>query len=387
MRPLKVIIDHYLWTRVGGGERVNAELVKGLMNAGHVPIVVTPIGFDFRKYKEWFGVDLPPESIYTLLPRFYPILGLYQRPLSWFSLVQALAKEKPDCIWVDNDFTRFVEHISSSKIVQYVHFPTPDYRLERDYELKYKSNLFWNLYFEGFLFLSRVFGDVEHKNANVICCNSKFIAEKCKRLWNKEPVVLYPPVDVEGFSNARAEGRERWIVMVGRISREKRYEEAIRALSKMKEDCKLHIVGGLIPTKREYLNYLIQLISSLHLQKRIVFHLNAAIEELKETFSRSKIFWHCTHGEHFGIAIVEGMASGVPAIVHHSGGQLMDITEYGKYGLSYKTIDELAEKTDQLLSNENQWKYYHEKSLERAWKFNKTEFMKQAIGIIENLCY
>lgn len=383
MRPLKVIVDHYLWVRVGGGERVNAELVRGLLNSGHKPIVVTPIGFDPRMYEEWFGIKLPPESLYTLTPRFYPIFGLYQRPLSWFSLVSAIAKERPDCIWVDNDYTRFVDHFGDAKIIQYVHFPTPDYRLEQDYAAKYNRNAFWRMYFEGFMLLSQILGDEAHRNADIICCNSSFIAEECRRLWGRTPRVLYPPVNVEGFYNPKLEGRKKDVVMVGRISREKRYEEAIDALSKMRTKANLHIIGGLIPTKRDYYEYLLKEASRKSIMDRVFFHPNLPLDEMLKMLGRSSVFWHCTHNEHFGIAIVEGMASGLPVVVHRSGGQFMDVTERDRFGLSYATTEELAEKTDSLLTQEGLWRDYHERSLKQCWKFDRTEFTRQALSIIE----
>lgn len=53
---------------------------------------------------------------------------------------------------------------------------------------------------------------------------------------------------------------------------------------------------------------------------KIAFFLNVSRKKLIEIASHSKILVHATHGEHFGISVVEGMALGLPVIVHKSGG-------------------------------------------------------------------
>lgn len=70
---------------------------------------------------------------------------------------------------------------------------------------------------------------------------------------------------------------------------------------------------------------------------RVEFYPNASRDELVKIVTSSKVFVHATVGEHFGIAVVKGMAAGCPVIVHRSEGSYEDIIDYGYYGLTYKT--------------------------------------------------
>jgi glycosyltransferase involved in cell wall biosynthesis len=63
----------------------------------------------------------------------------------------------------------------------------------------------------------------------------------------------------------------------------------------------------------------------------------------------SKVYLHPTKYEHFGIAIVEAMASGLIPVVHKSGGAWMDIVEYGRYGFGFKSVEEAIENINNIL--------------------------------------
>jgi len=49
--------------------------------------------------------------------------------------------------------------------------------------------------------------------------------------------------------------------------------------------------------------------------------------------------------EHFGISVVEAMASGCVSIVHRSGGSYTDIADHDKYVFSFEDVEDLAEKS------------------------------------------
>ena len=73
---MKVVVAHHLWSRVGGGELVNAYVVKTLLEAGHEVVAVSTFGFRKEEYREWFGIDLGDVKVYVLLPRMLPHFGI-----------------------------------------------------------------------------------------------------------------------------------------------------------------------------------------------------------------------------------------------------------------------------------------------------------------------
>ena len=96
----------------------------------------------------------------------------------------------------------------------------------------------------------------------------------------------------------------------------------------------------------------------------------------------SKVFVHATVGEHFGIAVVEGMAAGCPVIVHESGGPYEDIIDKGYHGLAFRTVEDLAERIDKLIAGKEAWKYYHNLSLKRARAFSEEEFARKLLEVV-----
>ncbi len=63
----------------------------------------------------------------------------------------------------------------------------------------------------------------------------------------------------------------------------------------------------------------------------------------------SRIYVHLMEGEHFGIAPVEGLASGCVTMVHNSGG----MKEFIPDEFRWETYDDLKEKIVQCMEDEN----------------------------------
>ena len=398
---MKAVVAHHLWSRVGGGELVNAYVVKTLLEAGHEVIVVSTFSFDKKKYVEWFNIDLGDIKTYTLLPTVLPLFGIYQRLVFYVPLKKAVKKEKPDIVFIDNELYKPILKLREKmgyKLLEYIHFPfhaiednagkrLPEEYKEafREYFRKYEKGL-WRYYFKFWLKLhKRVARDNPFKTADVVLANSKYIARLIKILWQGDAIVLNPPVKVRDFEpyNRRSfEERDDAVVMIGRISPEKRIEDVIDAIALTETKPVLRVVGGLIPLTLSYKRFLEKRAKERGV--RVEFYPNASREELIRIATSSKVFVHATVGEHFGIAVVEGMAAGCPVIVHRSGGPYEDIVDYGRYGLTYNSTEELAEKIDRLMQPKT-WKHYHMLSLERAKRYSEEEFARKLLRIVESI--
>ena len=381
----KVIVCHHYWDRVGGGERVDALVVKTLLEHGYEVSIVATTGFNWENYRSWFNLDLGGIRIYTLLPRLLPAFGVYQRALTWLPLMRAILKENPDIVWIDTDFYTLPYRLfkSSMRWINYIHFPTPEYKRELEYIEKYSKGL-WKPYFEGFMLMSRLFA-YKKPLGNVICCNSAYIQRLCQRQYGVKPVVLHPPVGVKQFLNPKETGRENSIVMIGRVSPEKRYEEAIEALFHTKTKPMLHIIGGLTPAKIGYYRFLQKTIKNFDLEKKVSVYIDLPLNEMLKLVKHARILLHTTHQEHFGISICEGMAAGCVPIVHKSGGPYQDIIDYGKYGLTYQTVDELAKTIDKIILNPSLWRRYHRLAYNRAKEFDESKFRQNIINLFDSI--
>jgi len=402
---MRTVVGHHLWSRVGGGELVNAYAVKTLLEAGHEVSIASTIGFDREKYREWFRIDISNVRVYSLIPRMIPMFGIYQRLAFFIPLGRAIRSERPDTVFVDNELYGPLLRLKRSagfRLVEYIHFPFHAIRFSKGdvpeeymeifrkyatdiwgYHVKYEHGL-WKCYFALWLKLyGRLARDDPFESADVVLVNSKYIARLTKMLWHGDPVVVNPPVMVSDFvpcNTKEFDERDDAVVMIGRIAPEKRIEDVIDAISISETKPTLRVVGGLIPSATPYMNYLKR--RARRREVRVEFHINTPREELIKIATSSKVFVHATRGEHFGIAVVEGMSAGCPVVVHKSGGPYEDITEHGKYGLAYSSKEELVEHIDVLVSDPEVWKHYHDLSLGRCQIYSEEVFKDKLIKVM-----
>jgi len=98
----------------------------------------------------------------------------------------------------------------------------------------------------------------------------------------------------------------------------------------------------------------------------------------------SKVYLHPMKYEHFGMAIVEAMASGVIPVVHKSGGPWTDIVEYGKYGFGFKSIDEAVGYISNILEmNQNELQNWRLRLLEKIRIFSYDVFQSKIERLIK----
>jgi glycosyltransferase involved in cell wall biosynthesis len=123
--------------------------------------------------------------------------------------------------------------------------------------------------------------------------------------------------------------------------------------------------------------YLKKIIEKEHI-RNVKLQPNMSFEELHSLRTKSKIYLHPMPHEHFGISIVEAMASGCVPIVHKSGGPWYDILERKEiYGYAYNSVNEATVKIQTLLSDPN---HYLEKALlalERSKAFTYEKFSER----------
>lgn len=79
----------------------------------------------------------------------------------------------------------------------------------------------------------------------------------------------------------------------------------------------------------------------LGLEKSVSFEINAPRDRLFELFAEAKVAMHTMAFEHFGIALVELMSSGIITVAHRSAGPLEDII-----GAAPKDVGYLADSED-----------------------------------------
>lgn len=229
-----------------------------------------------------------------------------------------------------------------------------------------------------------------------IICNSKFTAKFLGQFPPSKVSILYPPVDVDSFYASPQ--KENIILSVGRfdnILNAKKQDILVEAFRKICQNnpsspWKLVLMGGSRekPENNHYLNHLEHLAKDLPIE----FIVNPNFEKLKEIYSISKIYWHAAgygvdemshpeETEHFGMTVVEAMASGLVPVVISKGG-LTEIVKDKENGFTWQSIEELVAKTQLLLASSAELDKLSVSSRESSTQFSKKVFEDKIITLI-----
>jgi len=146
-----------------------------------------------------------------------------------------------------------------------------------------------------------------------IVTNSQNTLGRIKRYYQRDAVIIYPPVDTSQFS-CREYG-DYWL-SVNRLYPEKRIELQIEAFREMPDE-RLVIVGGYALGDHAK-NYALRLYENLPANVEIRGEITS--EELSELYATCKGFVTTALDEDFGMMPVEAMASGKPVVAVREGG-------------------------------------------------------------------
>ncbi len=182
--------------------------------------------------------------------------------------------------------------------------------------------------------------------SHVVIANSRFTAARIRRYWNREAVVLPPPVDISRFTPVSE--KDDTYLTVSRLVPYKRHDIMVQAFAAM-PDRKLRIVGD--GPQRESLQRIAP--------PNVEFLGALPDREVAALMSRSRAFVFAAH-EDFGIVPVEAQACGTPVIAYGAGGVLDTVRPWPKPGATgvffdAQTPESLARAVRQFEDVESQF--------------------------------
>lgn len=197
-------------------------------------------------------------------------------------------------------------------------------------------------------------------NVDFFIANSKHIAERIKKIYNRESTVIYPPVDVDFFS--LEEIKEDYYFTASRLVPYKKTQLIIEAFNELPH-LKL-IVAGDGPELEK-------------LQKtaknNIEFVGYIENKKLRSLMQKAKAFVFAAE-EDFGIIPVEAQACGTPVIALAKGGTLETVIE-NKTGIFF--VEQSAEKIKEAVLNFETKNFDPQIIREHAVTFSKQRFEKE----------
>jgi glycosyltransferase involved in cell wall biosynthesis len=178
---------------------------------------------------------------------------------------------------------------------------------------------------------------------SVVVTNSTFSSSAVRLYYpGIDPLIIYPPIDIDFFSRAvSSDSRENRIVVLGRFNPDKNIELALeiaRVLKGMNTKFEMSIVGNLTKQYYPYFKYLQKLVKLNGLSDMVDLRTNVDIYDLLNLLGKSKVLFHPTIGEPFGMCIAEAMSAGLVPVVPRFGGN----TEFVPEGLRYSNQKEAA---------------------------------------------
>ena len=195
--------------------------------------------------------------------------------------------------------------------------------------------------------------------------NSKTVSARIKRFYNRDSIVVYPPVDTEFFNNIS--GKENYYFAASRLEPYKKIELVVEAFNDLGLPLKIAGSGT----------------ASLKLRKmaksNIEFLGRVSDEELRRRYSEAQAFIFPAI-EDAGIMPIEAMSCGTPVIALGEGGALETVLS-GKTGLFFKEPTSSSLKA--TIANFHPDNFNREVIREHARQFDKHIFRAKIKSLIE----
>ena len=218
-----------------------------------------------------------------------------------------------------------------------------------------------------FLYFMRKWDRWSSKRVDYFIANSTAVAERIKKYYNRDAIVIHPPVRCNLF-NISAIDKDYYFV-VSRLVTYKRFDLAVKACKELGR--KLIIIGD--GPERKKLEKIAEGDSN------IIFLGRQPDEVVKKYMQECKALLFPGE-EDFGIVPVEAQACGRPVIAYGKGGVLDTVIdgETGKY-FNEQTVESLKEA---ILNFENM-KFDKDKIRKHAVKFDESIFRNKIKNFID----
>jgi len=322
---MKVALVHDHLNQLGGAEKVLLNFHELYKDSP-----VFTLLYDKRALPEEFShLDIKPSYIQKL--------PLARQSFKWYLMFMPSAIERHNLFDYDvvlssaSSFAKGVLTKPEAMQICYCHTPT---RLLWSYSHNYTAELTQPALVKKILppFLSRLrLWDYQAaQRVDYFIANSKNVAARIKKYYNRNSEVIYPPVETDKFQISDEIGD--YFILISRFRPYKKTDLAIQAFNKLK--IKLKIIGTGEDEKK------LKRMAADNIE-----FLGKVDDETKAYYlSRARALIHPQADEDFGITAVEAMAAGRPVIAFRGGGVLETVKE-NETGLFFaeQTWEDLAD--------------------------------------------
>lgn len=356
------IVADWLTSR-GGAERVVIALAEAFPRADIFTSVFKPElfpEFAHRKVKTSFLQTMPLGKKHQLWPTLRPLafellnLDNYDIVISSASAEAKGVITKPETL-----------HIC------YCHTPTRYYWSHYHYYLRHPEfgwlNPLVQLVLPSLINKLRLWDRVAADRVDMFIANSITTKNRIKKYYDRDSVVIYPPVDANRFDISEKVGD--YYLIVGRQTAYKRTDLAITAFNNLKLPLKIIGTG---PALKKWM---------LGAKKNITFLGRLSDAEVADHLAKCRALI-MPQEEDAGIVPLEAMAAGRPVIAYRGGGAMETIID-GKTGVFFNqqtpaSLVEAVEKSKNINWQSNVIKRYADKFDEANFKEKIKEYINKS---------
>jgi len=364
---LKVAIVHDWLVNYGGAERVVESILSLYPDADIYTLV-----YDEEKMASHFK----PEKVHTSFIQKLPYsTKLYTKLLSFMPRA-----------FESFDFSGYDLVICSSSScakgvitpptvpqIAYIHTPMR-YAWDMFYDYRKRSSPLTRFFMDRWMPQIRLWDYVSSQRLDYIIANSNYIARRIKKFWNRDAVVINPPVNTIKFS-PNGKPAEDFYVVFSRFVQYKRVDLAIKACLRLNK--KLIVIGSGSCEK--------ELKDIAGDNQLITFTGRISDEGVRGYLQYCKALIFCAE-EDFGIIPVEAQACGRPIIAYGKGGALETVID-GKTGVFFyeQTEDAVCGAIEEFEKLNSQNTFKSDIIAEHAASFSEERFKKQISAAIDSV--
>ena len=359
--PLKANVIYTDLTPCGGAERLTLLTMYALSQKGINFDLTTCIRPDIEKLENAYG-----SKTATIIRKAQKvnILESIEEPV-----IDRITQRGTYDITINthgDTLPYYQSSLSKNNAITYCHFPSAKYHIDSE-NLEYlrdikiggfsqiydkncaRNRVVLNLSLETRQKIKKYFEflrdryDKLMKNTLVLT-NSEYTRRAIFNAFNIDAKILYPPVDIDTFREIASGStqREDMTLVISRIAPDKQVENAIEVARIMRgrgigKD--MIIAGNLHHYDHRYYQKLKKMIADYDLSNYINLQINISFSKLIQLMRLAKVCFHPRIDEHFGISIVEAMASGLVPVVSDIGGH----TEFVPSKYHFHTLSHAAD--------------------------------------------
>jgi glycosyltransferase involved in cell wall biosynthesis len=347
---------------LGGAERVLVYMLKALQNN---ELSLLADRWDTEAIKKTYGTEISNVN-WVKCHIFHPFTQHFVA-FQWLrhtqkinNLIREICGEYDLLVETQQVY---VDPCSGMPLISYIHYPD---MAAPPPEGGFSSSIYYALL--------RTLVSRRIKKVNLALTNSPFTAKIITKYLKIEPVVLYPPVDVERFhSDKDWSDREDKVVTIGTFLPFKRQHILLEVARKLPET-QFVIIGNISEDYRDYYEKLI-----LQHPNNVKIIPNASSDQIKEQLSTAKAYVHLCP-EHFGISVIEAAAAGCVPIVYYLGGPAESL---GEASLKWKDTQQLVSLINETINDRSIWSKLNQRAKQKSEEFDTSTFetrMKEIIN-------